>query len=290
MARLVRHSPGQDSPRPPRGPRGPAAPEDWGAVARIYDLEHPACRGPELAFWHREASAAGGRVLELAAGSGRIALALARKGHQVTGLELSEGMLARARARLQRLPPEVQPRCRLVQGDMSAFSLPGERFGLIFVGFNSFWLLPTLERQRRCLRCAAAHLAPGGRLIIDVFPPNEDDYHDEDGIAQILPVRHRGRRLLRIKDYRYDPATRLATSMVRYYEYDEQEDWRGEPGRGARLIARFQYALRLAEPEELLALLAEEGFTVEATWGSYTRALLTPTSPRAIFVAAAGRQ
>jgi len=292
MARLVHRSPERNSRRPSRGRDLPLAPDDWGAVARIYDLEHPACRGLELAFWNQEARAAGGRVLELASGSGRIALALARKGHDVTGLELSAGMLARARARLARLPPEVQQRCRWVQGDMSAFSLPGERFGLIFVGFNSFWLLRTLEQQRRCLRCVAAHLAPGGRFIIDVFPPNEDDYRDEDGIAQLLPVRQHGRRLLRVKDYRYDPTTRLATSVVRYYEYDEyaegEKGRRGTAGRAPRLLAQFQYALRPAEPGEMVALLAEEGFRVEETWGTYARAPLTPASPRAIFVAVAG--
>src|SRR5688500_13825172 len=59
---------------------------DWGSIARIYDLEHPAARGPELRFWDEIIRANGGAALELAAGSGRIAIGLARKGHQVTGL------------------------------------------------------------------------------------------------------------------------------------------------------------------------------------------------------------
>ena len=64
---------------------------DWGAIARIYDLEHPASRGAELRFWDEQATATrtNGDVLELAAGSGRITIALARKGQRVTGLELS---------------------------------------------------------------------------------------------------------------------------------------------------------------------------------------------------------
>src|SRR5262245_32562646 len=84
--------------------------QDWGDVAQIYDLEHPACRGLELAFWHQAALAAGDPLLELAAGSGRIAIPLARKGHRVTGLELSAGMLARARGRTARLPDLAQRR------------------------------------------------------------------------------------------------------------------------------------------------------------------------------------
>src|ERR671922_1138435 len=153
-------------------PAPPAVPADWGAIARIYDLEPPACRGAELAFWHRLAAAGGGATLELASGSGRVAMALARKGHHVTGLELSERMLARARARTARLPDAVRARLRWIQGDMAAFELPGQRFTLVFVAYNSFWLLTDPARQAACLRCAARHLAVGGRLALDLFPPN----------------------------------------------------------------------------------------------------------------------
>src|SRR5262245_54547448 len=84
--------------------------DDWGLIARIYDLEQPSCRGQELAFWCVEAAAAGGELLELAAGSGRVAIALARKGYHVTGVELSAGMLERARKRTSRMRPEVRER------------------------------------------------------------------------------------------------------------------------------------------------------------------------------------
>src|SRR5688572_7089362 len=77
-----------------RSPKAEAPSEltDWGSIARIYDLEHPAARGAELRFWHELIGEHGGSALELAAGSGRIAIGLARKGHRITGLELSEGM------------------------------------------------------------------------------------------------------------------------------------------------------------------------------------------------------
>src|SRR5687768_15620042 len=61
----------------------PEAQTDWGTIARIYDLEHPAARGAELRFWDEQAHEAGGPVMELAAGSGRVAIGLARKGHDV---------------------------------------------------------------------------------------------------------------------------------------------------------------------------------------------------------------
>lgn len=277
--------------------------EDWGAIARLYDLEHPTCRGAELAFWrraateaYREAKAAAGRdteadagteiksdaagdVLELATGSGRVALALARHGHRVTGLELSEGMLARARARTQRLPPEMQARLCWVQGNMAAFDLPGRRFSLVFVAYNSFWLLTDAAAQARALRCIARHLTPRGRLIVDVFPPNEDDYRDEPAIAQRLALPYRGRSVLRLKDYVFAASQQQAISDVRYYAEDP------ETGNPADLLARFRYILRLSPPAEVQALLESQGYVVEAVYGSYQHHPLTVISPRAIFIA-----
>jgi SAM-dependent methyltransferase len=252
--------------------------EDWGAIARIYDLEHPACRGAELSFWHQMATAAGGDVLELAAGSGRVAIALARKGHRVTGLELSAGMLQRATARTDRLPPETASRLEWVQGDMSAFDLPGRRFGLIFVAYNSFWLLDGDAAQAACLAAAARHLAPDGRLVLDLFPPNADDRRDDAGLVQELPMSRHGRILLRVKDYTYEPQTAVATSDVRYFSAS------APPPAPADLIARFRYRLRLADPEAVRAMLEGAGFAVEDVYGDYKRGPLLPESPRAIFV------
>ena len=271
MVRLARRASGRVY-QPPAG-------DDWGTIARIYDLEHPACRGAELAFWSRQAQEAGGDVLELAAGSGRVAIALARKGCRVTGLELSEGMLERARSRTAHLLPEVAARLTWVRGDMAAFDLPSGRFGLVFVAFNSFWLLTSRAAQRGCLDRVARHLAPGGRLVLDLFPPNADDYGDEAGITQFLPSRRRGEVLLRVKDYRYDAPERLAVSDVRYYAGEGGED------RRARLLARFRYCLRLAEPGDVGALLADAGYRVVATYGTYDGEALGPDTPRAIFVA-----
>ncbi|MDQ3702192.1 MAG: class I SAM-dependent methyltransferase [Chloroflexota bacterium] len=253
--------------------------EDWGTIARLYDVEHPACRGAELTFWHQEATAGGGDVLELAAGTGRIAIAIARKGHHVTGLERSPGMLERAQARTARRRALVADRLEWVAGDMATFELPGRHFGLIFVAYNSFWLLDGEAAQASCLRAAARHLLPGGRLVLDVFPPTGDDRQDETGIAQRLPLPVRGQTVLRIKDYSYDPARDAGASDVRYYAADPDT---GEP---AGLLAQFRYSLFLAQPEQVQALLEREGYVVEATYGTYGRDALTPDSPRAIFVA-----
>jgi SAM-dependent methyltransferase len=273
--------------RPANGDQVYQRSDDWGAIARIYDLEHPACRGAELRFWREMVAQTGGTALELATGSGRIALALASKGHRVTGLELSQGMLARAKQRKERLPPQVQERMTFVLGDMSDFDLrdtpgagyPSPGFGLIFVAYNSFWLLNDPGLQLKCLQCVRRHLAPDGRFVLDVFPPTPDDYQNETGIAQWLPTTMRGQTLLRVKDYTFDSSTQLATSDVRYYTASRTSE---QP---TRHVAQFRYTLRPAPPDDVRALLESQGFTVEATYGSYERDPLTPDAPRAIFVA-----
>lgn len=253
-----------------------ASENDWGSVARLYDLEHPALRGNELRFWQWAAEQSPGDVLELASGSGRVAIALARRGRSVTGLELSSLMLDRARTRTNHLPEAVQARLQWVRGDMANFSLPNQQFQLIFIAYNSFWLLTDPAAQEACLACVARHLAPGGRFILDLFPPNADDYTDETGIAQRLAVPHRGRDILRLKDYVYDGARHLAISDVRYYAET--------PTGVSELLGRFSYALRLAPPEEVRLLLQRQGFRILQEFGTYTREPLEPDSSRAIFV------
>ena len=263
-------------------PRAVPPGEDWGSIARIYDLEHPTARGAELRFWDEEARARGGPVLELAAGSGRVAIGLARKGHDVTGLELSPGMIERAESRTAHLAPEVRQRLRWVQGDMTRFDLPGERFSLIFVAYNSFWLLQTLAKQRACLARVRAHLAPGGRLALDLFPPTEDDRVGEEGMTQYLAMAYRGQTVVRVKDYAWDERRKLAISDVRYY--GEKRVTGPARERSRRLISQFRYALRLAPPAQVQALLTREGFEVLETYGSYERDPLDESASRAIFV------
>lgn len=260
----------------------PDLPEDWGEVAAFYDLEQPACRGDEARFWHDAAAEASTSpahpAVELAAGSGRVAITLARRGHHVVGLELSDRMLARAAGRTARLPDAVRARLRWVEGDMSTLDLGNLRPALVFVAFNSFWLLDH-DAQDRCLARVRASLVDGGQLILDLFPPTSQDYTDEDGITQFLGRKWRGRSVLRVKDYRYDPSTNRAASDVRYYATDRD---RAAP---AAVIAQFRYVLHPEAPDRVEARLARAGFTVTARYGTYDRAPIEPDSPRAIFIA-----
>jgi SAM-dependent methyltransferase len=108
--------------------------------------------------------AAGSRALEFATGTGRVALALAARGVDVAGIELSEAMTARLRAK-----PEAD-QVPITIGDMATTRVPGE-FGLVYLVYNTITNLLTQDEQVACFANAAAHLSPGGCFLIEVFVP-----------------------------------------------------------------------------------------------------------------------
>src|SRR6185503_16550943 len=112
----------------------------------------------------------GGDVLELGVGTGRVAIALAEAGYNVTGLDLSPAMLERAGRKVAGAPPSIAQRLTFVQGDMNAFDL-GRTFPLILIPYRAFQHLLEPAAQRRALTCMRRHLAPGGHLVVDLFDP-----------------------------------------------------------------------------------------------------------------------
>ena len=133
-------------------------------VALRYDAAVPVQAG-EIEFYLELAREAGDRslpTLELACGSGRIAVPLAREGVRLVGLDNSPAMLARAREKSAGLAG-----VEWVEGDMRSFGL-GKTFGLVIIPVASLQPLLTTEDQMACLRCAHRHLAPGGRLALEL--------------------------------------------------------------------------------------------------------------------------
>jgi SAM-dependent methyltransferase len=144
-------------------------------IARLYD---PWSRSvvEDVPFYLDEARRSGGPVLELAVGTGRIAVPIAASGIPVVGVDLSEGMLQVARERAQEIGAELDLR----YGDMRAPPVEGT-FPLVLVPFRSMLHMETDADRRAVLRAIKRHLAPDGRLIFDVFAPAADDIEDTHG-------------------------------------------------------------------------------------------------------------
>src|SRR6188472_3762668 len=111
------------------------------------------------------ALAAGGRVLELAIGTGRVAVPLAERGVPVTGIELSAPMVARLREKADEAAIPV------VMGDMATARADGD-YTLVYLVFNTISNLLTQAEQVACFRNAARHLEPGGRFVIELWVPD----------------------------------------------------------------------------------------------------------------------
>src|SRR6185503_6652220 len=133
------------------------------ADAALYDFEYRRRRA-DVTFYRSLAKTRGGPVLDLACGSGRLLVPLLRDGHLVVGLERAPTMLARAAARLRRLPAARRRKGLIVRGDLRAFAFR-PRFSLAVCAFHSVQHLMDDDELLAFLRCARAALRPGGWLV-----------------------------------------------------------------------------------------------------------------------------
>src|SRR6266481_5927938 len=147
-------------------------------IADYYD-ESPVVKGrvQDVAFYRDAAREFGDPILELGCGTGRITMALAEAGKRITGLDLSERMLERAVKKRGALRVEARERIHFVQGDMARFDL-GEKFRLVIIPFRPLQHLLEVHQQINSLEIVRKHLAPGGRLILDVFQTDAEHMHD----------------------------------------------------------------------------------------------------------------
>jgi len=144
---------------------------DYSVTAKYYDLLYAEQSVLDLPFYRELAASTHGLVLELGCGTGRVALALAREGHDVVALDNSQPMLKQLQANLALESEGVRNRVRFTEGSMVDFDL-SECFGLILAPFRAFQHLLTPNEQRQCLMTVANHLEPGGTYVHNVFNPN----------------------------------------------------------------------------------------------------------------------
>jgi len=212
---------------------------------RIADLYDPWSRSvvEDVGFYVEEAVRSGGPVVELGVGTGRIAVPVAAEGIAVIGVDSSPGMLERCRERAQLAGVAELLDLRL--GDLREPPVT-ERVPLVTSPFRAFLHLHDDDQRRRGLRAARDLLAPGGRLVFDVFRPSREDIEETHGRWL---ERERGiwERALWDED-----ARRLVLSVE------------GDDG-GATM------ALAWIEPDEWAALLAECGFAVLERYGWFDR-------------------
>jgi SAM-dependent methyltransferase len=214
----------------------------YDSIARIYD---PWSRSvtEDVGFYVEQALASSGPVVELAVGTGRIAIPIAEAGVAVIGVDQSAEMLARAREAA--VAAGVGDLVDLRVGELEDPPVP-ERVPLVICPFRSLLHMEDEERKLRALRAARALLEPDGRFVFDVFAPSRED---------------------------------IAETHGRWYERErgiyERADW----DEGARTLtlsvrsggASATFDLHWLSLPEWLRLLDVAGFSVEATYGWFDK-------------------
>ncbi|MFN8628931.1 MAG: class I SAM-dependent methyltransferase [Chloroflexota bacterium] len=208
-----------------------------------------------------EALADGRPALEFAIGTGRVAVPLAERGVAVTGIELDAGEVAKLRAR-----GGIAAELPVVVGDMTAARAPGAGgFGLVYLVFNTIMNVTTQDAQVACFENAAAHLAPGGRFLVETMVP---------ALRKLPP----GERYV---------VFGLDEGYVGVDEYDVERQllWSHHTtvtpdGRGHRSRGEFRFVW----PAELDLMARIAGLRLVHRWADWSRAPFTTDSPAHVSV------
>lgn len=248
------------------------------ALARYYDLDMSE-EIEDVEMYFALAAASEGPILELACGSGRICVALAAAGHRVTGVDIDPAMLDRARAAWAvRRKAARGGSLDLIEADIASLEL-NQPFGLVLLAFNSLLLIPDRAAQEQVLMTIAAHLAPDGRAVIDVWLPAPEDLALYDGRLSndwVRPAPDAGTWVAKSTSARYSPANATATIDTFFDEWLQTE--------GPRRTHRRD-EINFVSGSELLSLVDRAGLQPQIVAGDHAMTQFTPDSDRLVLVA-----
>ena len=229
----------------------------------FYDCYFTGVEG-DVQFYVEEAQEAGGPVLEIGCGTGRILLPTARAGVDIVGLEPMASQLEVLREKAAELPDEAARRLELVQGPVEELDL-GRAFPLITIPYRTFQHLLTPVDQREALERLYQHLEADGLLVFNTFDPLQDlvaggwnqplrkdtDFIDPETGRQVVVWYSRV----------YDPEVQLMEQELIYEAVD---------GGGKSVDRTFgRLTLRWTGRGEMEYLLDQCGFVVEALYGDF---------------------
>jgi SAM-dependent methyltransferase len=246
--------------------------------AAYYDLEYAAYTA-DLEFWEQFAIQAGGPVLELGCGSGRVLRALAETGLELTGIDTSPAMLAIAQQVVGRAARLVQ--CGMEEVGDSA-ELPSDHYWMAFSAINTFLHLLDVESQVRTLEGLRRVVVQGGLLLLDLMVPDPHYLAGLDGrivheLSKRLPGDH---RLDKWAVRTHDLATQTIDTTVFFDTTD------AVTGVVSRVSDR--YLTRYIHQFELEHLLERTGWRLISLYGSYDLSPYTSDSERMIALATWG--
>lgn len=235
-------------------------------IVKYYDLAIGRSGEAETNWYLDKAKTFGSPVLDLACGTGRLAILLAQQGFEVTAIDNSEGMLNLFRDKLRRQPAEIGRRIRLYRQSMFDFDV-GTHFNTI-ICCDAFFHNSNIEEQTRCLQRVAAHLTPGGRFVFNLPNPTWDFIlkSEQSGGKQFeergrYPLKGSQGTLLVEQAQAGNTLDQTITTTIRITRYDAQGN-EVESGQS-------QWTSRYLFYYEAIQLLQRCGFEIEVLVGDY---------------------
>ena len=199
------------------------------------------------------------RLLELAVGTGRLAVPLAARGIEVHGVDTSDAMLARLRDH------DPEGRVELVLGDM-VDDMPDGPFDLVLVAYNSLFGLESAERQQACFAGVAGRLAPDGMFVVEAFVPD-----DPPRSGSVVAVRSMSNSEVVLSISEHDPVEQRAHGHL--VQFADGERVRLRP-----------WAIRYARPSELDVMAVSGGLRLATRWEDFERNQFGDASSRHVSV------
>ncbi|MEM6271607.1 MAG: class I SAM-dependent methyltransferase [Bacteroidota bacterium] len=238
-------------------------------TGEVYDFVHNF--DYDLEFYRARCREAGGPVLELCCGTGRLTVPLAQAGIPITGVDVSAEMLACARAKGERAGVQLP----LVQGDVRALDL-NQRFSLVILPFNSLQHFFALEDVEGIFGSVRQHLSPGGTFVLDLLHPNPAylTHHSEQSVLLREGHLPDGRPIRVHQSFTYHPHTQV-----------NRVKWRIEL---AGEVREEPVDMRCYFPVEMDALLRYNGFTVRHKYGDFLQTPFLPWSMKQVYVLGVG--
>lgn len=230
------------------------------AIAEVYDEWYLTRLDPTATVdLLAELAGSGGGALELGIGTGRVALPLAARGVPVSGIDASEEMVTRLRAKPGGASIPV------TMGNFADVDVEG-RFALIYVPFTTFFALVSQAEQIRCLRNVARHLDPTGHFVMDAFVPDLTRFQHQQSVS----VPHVSMDRVMLDVGQHDPVNQRIESC--HVVISDQ---------GTRL---YPVSVRYAWPAELDAMAQVAGMELENRFADYDRAPFLASSNRHVSI------
>ena len=232
-----------------------------------YDAQHVEIV-EDIPFYISQAQKADGPILELACGTGRITIPIARQDFDITGLDISEGMLKVAREKAYR----ENLTCAFIHGDCRHFSL-GKKFNFVFIPFNSIAHIHDRESFDALCSSVKDHLEESGCFLIDIFNPKLEilmsDPHKRFVVAEYEdPYGHD--KVTITENNVYDKESQI-NHIKLYYQIGKREEF------------AVELNMRIYYPQELDNMLSYNGFDIVEKLGDFDGSPFDTDSPKQLF-------